>query len=259
MVHAITRKLHRFEELTSSDVLSLDVALQDARTYSPCRDIVQIRTQPNFALVIMSGWAFRYKVLRDGTRRITDFLLPGDFCHLNLMSHQPMDHSIAAMTTVRAAHIQPSAVERLLIGHSRLASAVRQSQVADEAQLRAIITNIGRQSALQRVGFLLCDLWVRADAIGLIESDRLEFPITQACLADHVGLTAVHVNRMMQRLRTDGLLKLVGRSLTLPEFDRLARVTSYEATAIGRDRPYTAPVDKFRWEPLNGTSFDARA
>ena len=99
---------------------------------------------------------------------------------------------------------------------------------------------------------MLCDLWTRADAVGLIDDDRLNFPPTQADVADSIGLTAVHVNRVMQRLRQDGLLDLRERCLKLPDFDRLAGASGYNTTAKGIDQSYHTSAINGRGSPVRG-------
>ena len=236
MSDAIARKLYRFGVLSAEDTAALARLADPEKSYAPHDDIVEIGSKPEFALAILAGWAIRYVVLRNGSRQITAFLMPGDFCHLNILSLSPMDHSIAALSPVTAAHIEHRDVEHMFTAYPNLAHAVRASQFADEAHLRAMIANIGRQGALQRLGHMLCELWTRADAVGLTDGDRMHFPPTQADIADYIGLTAVHVNRMMQQLRRNGLVELKDRCLSLPDVNRLARASGYSTAATGHDR-----------------------
>jgi CRP-like cAMP-binding protein len=241
MVEAITRKLHRFEALEPDDAAALGIITHTARSYNARCDMISAGSKPGFVLVILRGWAARYIILKNGSRQITTFLLPGDFCHLNILSDQTMDHSILAISPVMAARVGRDEVEDLFTAHPAIARAVQASQFADESRLRASITNIGRQGAAQRVGYMLCDLWVRAGAVGLIDNNCLSFQLTQvdiADIADSVGLTAVHVNRVIQRLHGDGLLHLKDRLLSLPNFNGLARLSGYATTATGSDRHY---------------------
>ncbi|CAH0357150.1 MULTISPECIES: Crp/Fnr family transcriptional regulator [unclassified Sphingobium] len=239
MIDAITQKLHRFRALSADDTAALRKLAHGVQSHSPHDDVIRIGSKPEFALAILSGWAIRYVVLKNGSRQITAFLLPGDFCHLNMFSEAPMDHSIAALSPVTAAHIKREEVEHILGEHSNIAKAVQASQFADESRLRASITNMGRQDARQRLGYMLCDLWTRANTVGLMKGDFLDFPPIQADIADFVGLTSVHVNRIIQRLRGDGLLDLKERCLRLPDFDRLAKASGYNATATGSDRNHS--------------------
>lgn len=238
MTNAITRKLHRFAPLDADDAQALGELLIDTRTYPPHSSIMKIGAKPGYSLVIVRGWAISYKVVRDGSRQITAFLLPGDFCHLNIASEVPLDYSIGTLSCVTAAHVRHDEAVRLFARNPNIKRAVQTSQLDDESRLRALITTLGRKDAVPRVGYALCDLWARAKAIGLMENGSLDFPPTQADIADHVGLTPVHVNRMMRCLRKDGLLELTGRQLLLPDFERLARTAEYNQSLTGINRHY---------------------
>lgn len=243
-MHPLARKLHRYEALLGDDVRALEDALYDENSFAARVDIVRDGDRPDLALVVLSGWAFRYKVLKDGSRQILAFLMPGDFCHLNLLTSAPMDHGIATLTPVTVARIDRPQIEAIINEHPRLAKAMLASQFADEARLRASIVSLRRKGAAARVGHCLCELWMRADAICLVKNNCLDFPPTQTDLADSVGLTAVHLNRVVQRLRKDDLVKLVGRSLKLPDFDRLARTAGFGGCATGVERTYFAPLER---------------
>lgn len=199
----------------------------------PATGISCPRTVTGYSLVILSGWACRYKVLKNGTRQITSFLLPGDFAHLNAFTRAPLDHAIGAISAVSIARVPWADVLQMVEKHPALRTAFLASQVADETILRSAIVSMGRRNALERVGHQLCELWCRAAAVDLIEDDELDFPITQADLADRTGLTAVHVNRVLQRLRNDGLIQWKDRHLLIPDFNRLARQVGFDQQVPG--------------------------
>lgn len=245
MTKALIQKLHRFQMLDADDAAALDGLSRGASRYLPYTDIISTGSNPKSALIILSGWAIRYVVLKDGNRQITSFLLPGDFCHLNMLSDAPMDHSIAPLSPVTAVCIKRDDLQNLFSNHPNIAKAVQASQFADESRLRAAITNLGRHNAEQRLGYMLCDIWCRAEAVGLIEDNCLHFPPTQPDIADAIGLTGVHVNRMMQRLRGDGLLELKERSLTLPDFTRLAHASGYSLSATGNRRDHASKLNGY--------------
>ncbi|WP_198283314.1 Crp/Fnr family transcriptional regulator [Sphingomonas sp. PAMC 26617] len=257
MINAVTRKLHRLKMMSSDDAAALSRLAHAARPHFPHKDIVKVGEKPDFALAILSGWAIRYTVVKNGSRQIIGFLLPGDFCHLNLLSDAPMDHTIVALSPITVVQIKLDSLTHLFAAHPNIAQAVQAAHFADESQLRASITNLGRRGAAQRLGYLLCDLWSRAAAVGLVEGGCLEFPATQADVADAIGLTAVHVNRMMRCLREDGLIDLKGRYLGLPDFNRLAHISGYRLTTIKNDRDYRDPKLQEHASPSRQPSMDS--
>ena len=99
--------------------------------------------------------------------------------------------------------------------------------LVDEAVLRQWIVNVGRRDAFDGVAHILCELHVRMKAVGLVEDGTFDLPITQEELADAMGMTPVHINRVLQRLRTDGLIELKARVLTITDVHRLRKIGGF--------------------------------
>ena len=167
MAGPVTARLRRFEPLENNNVHALERALTHRRTYRPKSRIVREGETPGSFLAILSGWACRYKTLRDGSRQITGFMLPGDLCHLNSMVGAPMDHDVATVGKVTAALIPRAEVDQLTHAHPALERAFQWSNIAGEALLRSAVVGLGRRDAKERLGHLLCELWARGDAVGL--------------------------------------------------------------------------------------------
>ena len=228
MAGPVTARLRRFEPLEDSDVHALERVLAHRRTYRPKSRIVREGETSGSFVAILSGWACRYKALGDGSRQITGFMLPGDLCHLNSMVGAPMDHDVAAVGEVTAALISRADIDRLTAAHPALERALQWSNIAGEALLRSAIIGLGRRDAKERLGHLLCELWARGDAVGLVKDGRLAFEPTQGDLADRVGLTSVHVNRTLGALREQGLAELSGKHLSILDVERLAKLSGFE-------------------------------
>jgi hypothetical protein len=93
--------------------------------------------------------------------------------------------------------------------------------------LRERIVALGRLSARGCVAYLLCELVFRQRAIGVAEDHAIRLRLTQTDLADALGLTSVHVNRVLQRFRRDQLLTLEHRRLTLCNGGRLEAIAGF--------------------------------
>lgn len=229
---AILRKLSIFADLDGPEMTLLDEATSDVRKTAARRDIISEGERPEHLHLIIDGWATRYKILSSGSRQITAFLLPGDFCdlHTTILGH--MDHAIGALTPCRVAWIPSDWFDRLTAEHSGLTRALWWGTLLDEAILRNWVVNIGRRDAYERIAHLLCELHARMQMIGLVDDDRLELPITQEELADATGLTPVHVNRKLQRLRGDNLIELSGGVLTIKNVAELKRVAGFDPSYL---------------------------
>ena len=178
--------------------------------------------------LIIEGWAARYKILRDGSRQIVAFLLPGDFCDLHVAILGHMDHAIVAITECQVAFIPSADVDELTSRHSSLTKALWWGTLVDEAVLRSWIVNNGRRNAEAAIAHLLCELHARMQLIGRADSDCLAMPLTQEELADATGLTPVHTNRMLQSLRKAGLIELSDRMLTVLDVPGLRNLAGFD-------------------------------
>lgn len=192
------------------------------------QDLMTEGDAPAAMIVILEGWACRYNILPDGTRQISAFLLPGDCCDLNVSVLGAMDHSIATLTPVRITHIERADLTRLLDIEPLLMRAFWWMQLVNEATMRAWIVSMGRRDSLQRVGHLMLELFVRANAIGMVKDGKLAMPLTQIVIGDALGLTPVHVNRVLRQLRLEGVMEIQGGTLTVADSAKLARVTGFD-------------------------------
>ena len=212
----------------------------NVRSFPSRRDMVREGEPARAAFVILNGWACLYKSLPDGRRQIITFLLPGDVWDISILSLPVMDHSVAAITALEAAQLGTMELERMIqlpgVGRALL----RQSLVLASIQ-REWTLNVGQRSAYERLASLMCEMFCRLRAAGLADGDGCPFPLTQTDLADACGLTPVHVNRMIQQLRGEGLIRLNGKRLIVPDLERLA-----DAAAFDPDYLHLEPVEEPR-------------
>ena len=233
---ALIRRLSVFADLNDAEVALLNDLTGDIRMTVAKRDLIREGDRPDSLHMIVSGWAARYKSLPGGARQITAFLIPGDFCDLHGKVLGRMDHSIIALTPCKVAWIQSDRFDQLTAEHPELTRALWWGTLLDEAILRNWIVNIGRRDAYERIAHILCELHARMRMIGLVDDDRLDLPLTQDELADATGLTAVHVNRTLQRLRSDDLIELSSRVLTVKNVSELAKAGGFDAGYLHIER-----------------------
>lgn len=229
-------KLRAVADLTEDDEKALRDLCRLVRRIPARRPIISEGEKPDHVHVIVEGWAARSKTLVDGSRQITAFLLPGDFCDLHVTILGEMDHDIVALTNAEVAYVPHQEMEDLPRHRPELARALWWSTLVDEAVMRSWIVNIGRRDAYKRVAHLLCELHARLKLVGLVDDDRFDLPLTQEVLADALGLTPVHVNRTLQRLRRDGLIELSERVMTILDGTRLGRQAGFDLNYLHRGR-----------------------
>ena len=224
-------KLRTVADLGEGDRAALDQICAAAREIGARCNIIREGDRPDHVHLIVEGWAARYKLLSGGERQITAFLMPGDFCDLHVTILGEMDHSIATLTRARVAFIPREAIDRLL-DRPNLARALCWATLVDEAVLRSWIVNVGRRDAFAAVGHLICELYMRMRNIGLAEDHHFELPLTQEEIADALGLTPVHVNRVLQRLRAGKLISLKRRALAILDYPRLEQEAGFSANYL---------------------------
>lgn len=242
MVNAFVRKLQGYLTVDAADVALLEAACTAPRTVPAHTDLIRDGDRPTFVFIMLEGWAYRYKLLPDGSRQITAFLLPGDFCDMHIAILDEMDHSIATLTRATIATVPRPTIERLTETRPGITRAFWWAQLVDEAILRAWIVNLGRHDATQRVAHLLSELWQRAIGVGLVAENLLRLPLTQTDIADALGLTNIHVNRVLQDLRNDGLIWLgPRRAFAVLDVGALADKGGFQPRYLHRRRAARQP------------------
>src|SRR3984893_11603712 len=227
-------KLSGHAPLSAEDVQLLEAACGKPQNVPARHDLIREGDKPGPIFVILAGWACRYKMLPEGTRQITAFLMPGDCCDMHASVLDQMEHAIAMLTPGRVAMIPSARMEELILSRPALTRAFWWTQLVDEDTLRAWIVSMGRRNSLQRVAHLMCELYVRAHNIGLFAGDRFELPLTQVVLGDALGLTAVHVNRVLRKLRVSGVMELAAGSLIIADISKLAHIAGFDDNYLHR-------------------------
>jgi CRP-like cAMP-binding protein len=223
----LVTKLAHFVQLSGEDVRVLDALCVKEERFEAGTDIVLDGDVPRSAFVLTQGMAFRYRLLPDGKRQILTFMIPGDIFGLHAFLLRAMDHSICTLVPTRLAAISRATVFDLFEHHPRIGAALWWSALQQEAINRERIVALGRRSARGRVAYLLCELVWRLMAVGLGEDDAIQLPLTQAELADALGLTPVHINRILQEMRRDELITLAHHRLRLRNVERLQEIAGF--------------------------------
>ena len=227
LANPLARKLENFITITPEDARVLDGLERSQESIEAHQDIIVEGQVPRSVFLVKEGLACRYRILPDGRRQIITFLLPGDLNDLHVFLLREMDHSIAAITPVRIATIAQESVMELTIRRPRITAGLWWASLQEEALLRERIVALGRRDAAGRVAYLLCELLWRHQAVGLAEGRSFELPLTQVELADTLGMTAVHTNRILQDFRRRGLIVLKNRTVVLNDVKALQALAEF--------------------------------
>ena len=199
----------------------IDDVTCDVREFGRREDIIREGDKPESVHLLLEGWACRYKVLPNGERPIMGFLIPGDLCDVHVALLDEMDHSIGTLSGCKVAFLPRDAVSELISRNERLCRALWWSNLVDEAILREWLVTLGHRPADKRLAHFFCEMLLRAKAVGLTEDESFDLPVTQEELGDTMGLSTVHINRMMQELRGQGLVTSKGKRLIVNDLEKL--------------------------------------
>ncbi|MCJ8054448.1 Crp/Fnr family transcriptional regulator [Shinella curvata] len=185
---------------------------------------------------VLSGWAFRYKLLPDGRRQIMNYVLPGDLIGLQGSLMGEMDHSVEALTPVTLCVFERSKLERLFERHASLAYDLTWIASAEERILDEHLLSIGRRTALERTAYLLSFIHQRAHLAG-VNGGRRVIPITQQHVADTLGLSLVHTNKTLRKLADRKLMRWQEKGCEILDADGLQALAGWEGLKRG-PRPF---------------------
>ncbi|RWO81050.1 Crp/Fnr family transcriptional regulator [Mesorhizobium sp.] len=228
----LIRKLQTISGLGQSDTAILEnVAIQE-KEYQANADILRDGDQPTLSFVVLDGLIGSTKMTGDGKRQITSFFVPGDIPDLHGLHLSVMDCSFTPLMPSRVGFMRHDALRAICDQHPSIMRVFWRSTVIDAAIYREWVTNVGRRDAYTRMAHILCELIVRLRAVGRIEDHVARLPITQAALGDALGLSTVHVNRVLQDLRRDGLISTVGSRFHATDWAGLIRAGDFDPTYL---------------------------
>lgn len=231
--------MEQFTAFSDEERRRLDELISERREQHAVReDIIADGAHSPDCHVILSGLACRYKILLDGTRQIMAFLIPGDLCDAEIFILRAMDHGVAAMTPTETALVSAEDMKAMLRETGCLGEALWWGTMTDLGVLRERIIDHGRRNAYERISHLLYEMLVRYRMVELTRDDSFDFPITQTDLADATGLTPVHANRTLQKLRADGLIETSGKVMTILDPERLKDVAQFNGAYLHLDRKH---------------------
>jgi CRP-like cAMP-binding protein len=228
----LIRKLESVFTLADDERQALETLPMQVAVLKDHQDIVREGDRPSRCCLILSGFACVYKMTAHGKRQIVSFTIAGDIPDLQSLHLTVLDNSISTISQCRVGFIQHEALHELCARYPRLAAAFWRETLIDAAIFREWVMNVGQREGVSRMAHVLCELVVRLKAVDLVEDHVCDLPITQGEFADAVGFTPVHVNRVLQQMRADGLIETKGTRLRIPDWDRLKAVGEFDPTYL---------------------------
>ena len=222
------KKLNYYCEMGADEQAALEAIPFRLANYGPGEDIITRGDDPIDCFIVKQGWAARYISLEDGRSQILNFMLPGDMYDLQVFITDDADHSISAITPLEIMKISQRDILEVFAGPTRAGVAFWWSTLQEEAILREQIVRNGRRTARERIAHLFLELHRRAVIAGEGVEERFRMPISQTHVADALGLSFVHVNRVIREFVRNGLIDREKDMLQITDRSRLLEISGFE-------------------------------
>jgi CRP-like cAMP-binding protein len=232
MLEHLVRRLESFSALSEPEMQTVRAMFSGSRRTPAGEDIVHEGESSTSVSLMLEGLACRYKTMSDGRRQIMGFLLPGDLIDLHGFMAGQMDHSVGSLTPCKLAVASHQKLQEALEQNPGLARSLWAETMAEGAVSREWLVGLGRRSAYSRIAHLLCEVVARMKKLGLTDGSVCDLPVTQQELADSLGLSLVHVNRVLQRLRGSGLVSLGRGALKVHDWDGLQQAGDFDPSYL---------------------------
>jgi CRP-like cAMP-binding protein len=237
ILEPMVRGLERLAPLDAGDreaLLSLPFSLRAMRAAA---HLVRDGDPTDHCCLLVTGFAFRHKITGHGARQIISIHMPSEFVDLQNIFLNVSDHSVQTLTESEVAFIPRGVLGDLAMSSPAIGRALWMQTLIDASIFREWVVNVGRRDSRARVAHILCEFSIRLEAKGLASGHRYELPMTQEQLADAVGLTSVHVNRVLKQLGEDGLISRDKRSIVIEDWNRLSDVGDFTERYLHHDVP----------------------
>jgi CRP-like cAMP-binding protein len=206
------------------------------KQFATRQDIVTAGSRPGHSSLIVEGFAARYKLLADGSRQITALHVAGDFVDLHAFLLKTMDHGIVALSPCTIAFAEHSDLKIVTESAPHLSRLLWLDTLVDGAIHREWIVAMGRRSKKSHLAHLICELFVRLEGVNLTNGMSFHLPLSQSEMADVIGLSVVHMNRVIQALRREKLISWTNQTVTILNWDRLKEVAEFDPTYLSMHR-----------------------
>jgi CRP-like cAMP-binding protein len=236
MLESLYLNLGQHDALSEEEKGLLAGAMMVEMDFATGQDIVSEGSRPGYSTLIIEGLAARYKVLEDGGRQFTSLQVPGDFVDLHAFLLKTMDHGIIALSPCRVIAADHSRLRAITEQAPHLTRLLWLDTLVDGAIHREWIVAMGRRSKTSHLAHLVCELFVRLQVVKQTSGMSFRLPLSQAELADVLGLSIVHMNRVIGALRRLGVIGWANHMVTILDWQRLVEIAEFDPTYLSMNR-----------------------
>jgi len=228
MIERHLMKLRARDDISAEEERVIRGLVSHTVTVPADRTFVRAGEELKESTLLLDGWMARAKDLPTGERQIAEIHVAGDFMDLHGFTLKRLDHDVVSISQSTLAIVPHERVKDLTERYPHLVRMYWFMTNIDAAIQRESTVSLGRRDALSRMAHLFCELLVRLETVGLASDNRYAFPLTQAEVAECLGLTPVHVNRTLQELRRMNLIEVRDWHVDILDLERLTDVAQFD-------------------------------
>ncbi|MBZ9706283.1 Crp/Fnr family transcriptional regulator [Mesorhizobium sp. B2-1-8] len=226
--HAIMTRLTRVMKLDAADLASLEAIFERDVTVRKREELVIHGSQFRSLCFIKEGYAIRYRLLRSGKRQILKLILPGDVIGFPVSFFDRSTYAVVALTELTCTVCSLDSYIRLCYEQPQFGLVLSWLAAQEAANYAEHIVNLGRRTPIERLAHLLLEIHARLVEVGLAPETSFDLPFSQEVMADALGLSVPHLNRVMQQLRAEQLITSKARLIALSDPAGLRRLAQYQ-------------------------------
>lgn len=232
--HPFLARLSRLMQLGAADIRSLELIVESERLVKKRKDLVVVGDEYRNLCFVKDGYAIRYKLLRSGKRQILNVILPGNVIGFPVSFFDRSIYAVVAVTDLTYNVCPLEAYAQLCYEQPQFGLALSWLAAQEAAIYAEHIVDLGRRTPLERLAHFLLEIHARLLAVGHAEKTSFDLPFSQEIMADVLGLSVPHLNRVMQQLRTEQLITTRSRLVELTDMSSLQTLAHYQPLDLAR-------------------------
>lgn len=234
VLSALRAHLPDWARLSENEVGAVLKLQSTARSIRRGGEIIVQGRRCDSIFVLSEGFALRYRLMPDGRRHVLNVSIPGDTVGYPACFFDTALYSVSALSKAVVYAVSFGDIATIFRNHPRAALALFWSTAREAATLAEHLADVGWRNAYERLAHFLLEMATRLANVGMSDGSRFELPLTQAKLADVLGLSIPHVNRMLRRLREDGLIEMAGAQVRIVDRSALASLADFDESYLSR-------------------------
>jgi len=233
MIERHLLKIRARDALSAEEEQAIRSALGEVRDVPAGQTVIRANEELTKSTLLLSGLMSRFKDLRNGQRQVTELHVPGDFADLHSFTLKRLEHDVVTLTPCRIVTVPHENLTRITEQYPHLTRIYWFSTNLDAAIHREWAVSLGRRTSIARVAHLFCELYVRLEIVGLTTGGgAYGLDLTQAELSECLGLTSVHVNRVLRELREQGVVEFRGGRVVIQDMAELRKIAEFDPSYL---------------------------